>query len=106
MYSWQPSVQKTKKLPNMSNPTFLQKRIDFPPSKISLFAGHEFSHQRDNIPYLKFYMKKVVLLIYRMMPRKLSYGGLITDFQAMASATVLGSSVLTTDAYTIGVIRF
>jgi hypothetical protein len=29
---------------------FFKKRMDPPPSKMLPFAGHEFSHQRDNIP--------------------------------------------------------
>jgi hypothetical protein len=39
------------------------------------FAGHEFSPELDNKPLLKFYMKKLVLCIYGIMPRIFGFDG-------------------------------
>jgi hypothetical protein len=35
---------------------------------MSLFVGHGFSRKTGDEPCLKFYMKKVVLLTYQLMP--------------------------------------
>jgi hypothetical protein len=43
--------------------------------KSALFAGHKFTRERDNEPYLKVYMNKTMLLIYRMTMKMASYGG-------------------------------
>jgi hypothetical protein len=81
MCYWHPPVQKIKKLPNLIyfKPRLFKRKIH-PPWKVSLFVGHGVSHRRDNKSYLKFYMRKVVFLIYRMMPIMLGFDGWIVDF--------------------------
>jgi hypothetical protein len=49
---------------------------------MSLFGGHEFPHQRDHKPYLKVYMKKLVIRIYRMVPRMMGCGGFLPTLGA------------------------
>jgi hypothetical protein len=49
---------------------------------MSLFVEHVFYLERDNKPYLKFHLKRVVLLIYRIMSNMLGFGGWIADFEA------------------------
>jgi hypothetical protein len=49
--------------------------VAFPHEKVSLFVGQGLSHERYNKPYLKFYMKKVVLFTYRMVLRMLGFDG-------------------------------
>jgi hypothetical protein len=56
---------------------FCKKRLDHHPWKVTLFGGHAFSQERDNKTCLKFNMKKVVLLVYLMMPRML---GLVDEW--------------------------
>jgi hypothetical protein len=67
MCSWHLPVQKAKSCGNFYKPRFLKKRMDHPPWKVSLFVGHEFSHESDNKLHLKFDMERLVLMIYRMM---------------------------------------
>jgi hypothetical protein len=55
-------VHKIRNMPNFPNAVFLKKRMGYPPWKVSLFVGFEFSRKRDNKCYLKFYIKKVVFL--------------------------------------------
>jgi hypothetical protein len=69
---------ETKIYADFSNPAFW-KRTDHPPH--ALFVGYGFSSQRDNAPYLKFYMKKVVLCINQAITRMVNLGGCITNFQ-------------------------
>jgi hypothetical protein len=82
-------ILQFKKKPNFSNPAF-EKRMEHPPWKVSLFVGHEFSLERDNKPYLKFHMKNIVLLIYRMMSRILGFDGYIANFGATLAGRCLG----------------
>jgi hypothetical protein len=72
-------VQKIKKLTNFSNFAFYKKGS----WKVSLFVGYRFSHEGDNKPHLKFYMKKRVLVVYRAMPRMLDIFWWTTDFGAI-----------------------
>jgi hypothetical protein len=75
MRSWHLPVKKTKKLGSFSNPAFEKKRKDRSPLKMSLLIGHVFSREGNNKPYRKIYMKKEVLLIYRMILKMLGIGG-------------------------------
>jgi hypothetical protein len=47
---------------------------------VELFIGHGFNIEGDIKFYLKFYMKKEVHFIYRLMPWMLGFGGWINDF--------------------------
>jgi hypothetical protein len=67
------------KLVEMFKPRLLKKSRDHTPWKVSLFVGHEFTRERQNKPYRKFYMKKAVLLAYRMVLRMLGFDGWIAD---------------------------
>jgi hypothetical protein len=68
--SWDP-FEKTKKPTIISNPAH-EKRMDDP---MSLFVRHGFSHEKNNKPYLNFYMKKGELFIYRMIPKVFGSSG-------------------------------
>jgi hypothetical protein len=57
------------------------KRMDSSPWKAPLSVGYEFSRKVDNKPHLKFYKEKLVLPIYRKMPRVLDFGGWNSDFR-------------------------
>jgi hypothetical protein len=46
-----------------------------PMKRVSLFVEQGFSRKRDNKIHLKFYMKRLVLLICRMMLRIIGFGG-------------------------------
>jgi hypothetical protein len=58
----------------------LKKSMDLHPCKLTLFAEHGFSPWRDKKPHLKFYKKKVVLLICRMISRIMDFGRWMTNF--------------------------
>jgi hypothetical protein len=58
-----------------------------------LFVRYGFSRERDDKPYLKFYMKNVVLFIYRMILKMFAYSWTMTDFGASGSGQCLGASV-------------
>jgi hypothetical protein len=71
---------------------------------VSLFAGHAFAPERDNKPNLKFCMKKVVLLIYRMMSRMLAFDGWFTNFWGpLESFTGLRLSGMFKEVYHTGI---
>jgi hypothetical protein len=78
-----PPVQKLKSCWIFKLLTFWQKRMDYPPWKMSLFVGHGFSRKRDHEPHLKFYMKAVARFIYRMPSRMLVFCGRVTDFRGV-----------------------
>jgi hypothetical protein len=42
---------------------------------VPLYVGHGFSRERNNKTCCNFYMKKAMLIIYRMMSRMLGLGG-------------------------------
>jgi hypothetical protein len=75
MCSWHHPVLKIKKLPNFLNFAFFKKKNGQSLMKKTVFAGHGFSPKRVNKPHLKFYMKKGVLAIYRMMSRIYGFSG-------------------------------
>jgi hypothetical protein len=56
-----------------------------------LFVGQESFRKRDNKPFLKFYMKKSVIHIYRMASRVFDFGGLIADFGAIEISRCFGA---------------
>jgi hypothetical protein len=91
MHPRHPTVQKAKMLPNFLNTPFWKKRMDHPPWKMSLFAGHEFSCKRDSKPFFKFHMETVVLLIYRMLSSMLCVDGQMTDFCAIRTSRCFGA---------------
>jgi hypothetical protein len=74
----------------MFKPRF-RKRTGPPPWKVSLFVRHWFSQKRDNKLHLKFYIAKVVLLIYRLMPRMLDSGGWNTALRAIGISRCFGT---------------
>jgi hypothetical protein len=90
--SWVPGIlqfRKPKSCRIFQMPLF-EKRMDYPPWKC-LFFGHGFSRKRDNNPYVKIYMVKLLLLIYRMMPRMSNSGGWTIDFEATGIIRCFGS---------------
>jgi hypothetical protein len=102
MCSWHPPVQKAAEFSNAA----LEKRTDHPPWKMSRFVGHGFSRRRPNKPYLKFYMKKVGLFIYWMMPRKLNFGD---EWPTLGPTGISCRSwlwVVIRDAYGKGIFQF
>jgi hypothetical protein len=60
------------------------------PWKVPLFDGHGFPRERNYKPHLKFYMKKAILFIYRMIPRMFGFGGWTTDFWAIGISRCFG----------------
>jgi hypothetical protein len=72
-------------------PRLIEKRMDHPPWKVSLFVGYGFARKGDNIPHLKFYMKKAVLVIYRVMLRMLGFVGWMANFSATGISRCFGA---------------
>jgi hypothetical protein len=80
MSSWHPSVQKTKKRQDVQTPLTRKRQT----------ISHENCHFLLDMTFLisdkkarfKFYMKKVVLLIHRLMPSMSRVGEVLTDFGA------------------------
>jgi hypothetical protein len=75
------SISENQKADEFSHTAFW-KSMDHSPWKVSLFVGHGFSCEGNYKPHLKFYMKKVVLRIYRMLPRMFCFVGWIPDIGA------------------------
>jgi hypothetical protein len=75
---------------------------------VSLFVGHGFSHERKNKPHLKLHMKKVVLLISRVMPTMLGFGGraIILTLVPKESIAVLGLCEVFSQACNISYFKF
>lgn len=70
------------------------KKVDHPSVKVSLFLGHSFSWEQDSQPALKFSMKKVVLPIYRMVPRIPGFPESLDAFRCTPVSRRLGSVAL------------
>jgi hypothetical protein len=91
------------------NPVFPKK--DGPSQwKVPLFVRHGFSRERDKKPYIEFYMKKVLFLIYRMVPRIFGFWWKMyrTYFRVtvLESVAVLGLSLKFTEAHNISTLQF
>jgi hypothetical protein len=75
MCSWHRPVRKFKKGVDFFKRRFSRNRMDDDPRKSKFLLSMDFLGERDNKPRCKFYMKKVELRIYRMIPRMLDLGG-------------------------------
>jgi hypothetical protein len=83
----------------------LWKRTDHP-SKVSLFVGHGFYHERDNKPQFKFHMKKDILLFLQNDPEKCWV--LVDEWPTLGplkSVAVLGLRVVFTDKYDLSILQ-
>jgi hypothetical protein len=72
---------------------------------VSLFVGLPFSRKGDNKPHLKFHVKKAAVLIYRLMPRMLGFGGPLPTLEPLESVAVLGLRVAFKDVYSTDILQ-
>jgi hypothetical protein len=75
---------------------------------VALFVWHDLSRERDYKPHLKFYMKKSVLCIYRMIPTMLGFNERVTNFgvTTVESVAVSGLNVAFREVYNTDILQF
>jgi hypothetical protein len=81
------------------------KKTDDPPEKMSLFLDMNLHLNRMNNPFYKFYMKKGVLALHRVMSSILNFLRRITDFgRTLISRFLRVLCIVFTDAYNVQVL--
>jgi hypothetical protein len=73
---------------------------------VSPFVGFGFSHEGDNKPYLKFYMKKAVLRIYQIILVRWGLVDVLPTLGPLESVAVLGLSVAFKEAFNKDTLQF